>query len=95
MKRNRLETLCTILTISVKGIKKTHILYKANLSHIQLEKFLEVLLSKELLIKEKDGLYYTTGKGQSFIEECEKIQSMLGENNKKSKFLSMSLPNGF
>ena len=85
MRRNRIDTLCDILTISTNGIKKTHILYRANLSYRQLEKFLEVLISKELLMKEFDS-YKTTSKGVAFIEECAKIQSLLGESNKKSKF---------
>jgi len=75
-KRNRLETLNAILTTSAKGVKKTHIMYRANLSHQQLEKFLEFLTSKGLLVKE--GNYYnTTNKGLIFIEEFGKIQSLM------------------
>lgn len=85
MRRSRIDTLCDILTISTNGIKKTHILYRANLSHQQLEKFLEVLISKELLMKKSDS-YQTTSKGLAFIEEFAKIQSLMGESNKKSKF---------
>ena len=48
MRRSRLETLFVILTISIKRIRKTHIMYIANLSHQQLEKFLGVLISKGL-----------------------------------------------
>ena len=88
MKRSRIDTLCTILTISINGIKKTHIMYRANLSHIQLEKFLNVLISKDLLIRTIDGdgsSYKTTSKGLEFIKEFEKIQILLGENNNKIK----------
>ncbi|MDQ1280275.1 MAG: Winged helix-turn-helix, partial [Thermoproteota archaeon] len=48
-KRSRLETVNVILILSVNGIKKTHIMYKANMSHGQLEKYLEMLVSKGLL----------------------------------------------
>jgi len=75
-KRNRLETLNAILTTSAKGVKKTHIMYRANLSHQQLEKFLEFLTSKGLIMKEGD-YYNTTSKGLIFIEEFEKIQSLM------------------
>ena len=75
-KRNRLEALNDILTTSAKGIKKTHIMYRANLSHQQLEKFLDFLTSKGLLTKEGD-YYNTTNKGLVFIEEFEKIQSLM------------------
>lgn len=76
MKRSRLETLNTILCIAVNGIKKTHIMYRANLSHGQLEKFLELLIRKGLLKKESNS-FFTTGKGLQFIEEFKKIQSLI------------------
>ena len=81
MRRNRLETIYTILIISLDGIKKTHIMYKANLSHQQLEKYLETLLSKELLMK-KSNSYATTPLGRAFIKEFKKIQSLMGETSK-------------
>lgn len=81
MNRSRLDILCVILTASINGIKKTHIMYRANLSHLQLEKFLDVLISTELLMKDGD-CYKTTSKGLAFIEEFDKIQSLMGESNK-------------
>jgi predicted transcriptional regulator len=75
-KRNRLEALNAILTTSAEGVKKTHIMYRANLSHQQLEKFLEFLTSKGLIMKEGD-YYNTTSKGLIFIKEFEKIQSLM------------------
>jgi len=67
-----------ILTLCNRDIKKTHIMYKANLSHLQLEKYLRLLIDKELL-SEKNGKYVTTSKGHRFLEEFRKIQSILGE----------------
>ncbi|MDQ1281119.1 MAG: hypothetical protein QG670_2383 [Thermoproteota archaeon] len=81
MNRNCIETLNTILKISNKGVRKTQILYKANLSHAQLKKYLDFLTDKELL-REEQGLvsiyYKTTSKGIEFIEYCDRVQSMLG-----------------
>ncbi len=75
-KRNRLETLEKILTVSMYGVKKTHILYRANLNHQQLEKLLEFLICKGLIIKE--GKYYrTTSKGIVLLEEFHKIRSLM------------------
>lgn len=79
-KRSRLETIHVILTLSVEGIKKTHIMYRANLSHLQLEKYLEVLVSKQFLEK-KNEFYVTTSLGLAFIEKFKEIQSLMGENN--------------
>jgi predicted transcriptional regulator len=87
MNRGRIETLNIILTISTRGIKKTHILYKAGLSYAQLKKYLDVLISKGLLAEEHeaDGARYrTTDKGLKFIEEYKKIQSILDEDNRLS-----------
>ena len=78
-RRSRIETINTILVLSVDGIKKTHIMYKANLSHVQLERYLEAVVSKNLLAQE-DRLYRTTSTGLEFIEKFREVQSILGES---------------
>ena len=77
-KRSRLETIYKILLLSQQGIRKTHIMYQANLSHQQLVKYLEVLLTKQLL-SAKNGLYFTTDQGVAFIQKFHEIQSIMGE----------------
>lgn len=79
-KRSRLETIYVILALSTEGIRKTHIMYRANLSHLQLEKYLEALIDKQLLKKEND-FYVTTSQGIEFIEKFKEIQSLMGEKN--------------
>ena len=86
MRRSRLETLYVILNLSINGVKKTRILYGANLSYSQLEKFLEILTSKELIIKKNDS-YITTNKGRVFIRDFEKVQFLIGENSKNQEIL--------
>jgi predicted transcriptional regulator len=79
-KRGRLEIIREILTISRKPAKKTSILYKCNLSFSQLQKYLEYLISHNLLANSKnDGktFYLITEKGIQFIEEYEKLNSLL------------------
>ena len=83
-KRSRLDTFNTILLLAVNEIKKTHIMYKANMSHQQLEKFLDTLVGKELLMKVNDS-YKTSNKGLAFIEEFKKIQVLMGENDLDSR----------
>jgi predicted transcriptional regulator len=78
-KRSRLETIYTILSLSQQGIRKTHIMYRANLSHQQLIKYLKVLTTKKMLA-EKDGLYLTTDQGTAFIDKFQEIQSIMDEN---------------
>ena len=78
-KRSRLETIYTILTLSQQGIRKTHIMYRANLSHQQLVKYLKVLTTKKLLA-EKDSLYFTTNQGTAFVDKFQEIQNIMDEN---------------
>ena len=78
LRRSRLETINVILTISVHGIKKTHIMYRANLSYRQLEKYVELLVSKQLLAKQGDA-YVTTDKGFAYIKEFRDIQALMSE----------------
>ena len=78
-KRSRLETIYTILTLSQQGIRKTHIMYRANLSHQQLVKYLEVLTTKNLLA-EKEGFFVTTNQGLAFIDKFQEIQNIMDEN---------------
>ncbi|MDQ1280446.1 MAG: hypothetical protein QG670_1709, partial [Thermoproteota archaeon] len=88
MNRSRIETLCAILKVSSKEVRKTKIRYKANLNHHQLEKYLDFLIKKKLLVEDlgQANIYSkTTSKGIEFIKSCERIQSMLGldENDDK------------
>ena len=67
-----------ILELARNGILKTHIMYRANLSYQQLEKFLELLCNHQLLAQEEES-YVTTQRGQVFINSFHEIQAILGE----------------
>jgi predicted transcriptional regulator len=54
-------------------------MYRANLSHQQLVKYLEVLTTKNLLA-EKEGLFVTTNQGLAFIDKFQEIQNIMDEN---------------
>ena len=88
MTRSRLETIQAILTICVEGCKKTHIMYRANLSHPRLEKFLDVLIDLDLLSKNVDS-YVTTSRGREFIEEFKKIQSLMSKKDRIAHTVSI------
>ncbi len=58
-------------------VKVTHVLYKANLSHDRLTKYLQQLEESELITREQDGeraLYSITDKGTRFIAEFRKME---------------------
>ena len=55
-------------------------MYKANLSHYQLLKYLEILMSKKLLTYDSE-VYQTTKKGLLFIEEFKKIEVLMEDTS--------------
>jgi len=72
--RTRMEILASILKVASNGALKTHIMYKANLSHRQLEKYLGFLEETGLLSQAADEdrgsrIYRITGKGIEFLRE--------------------------
>jgi len=72
--RTRVEILASILKVASSGALKTHIMYKANLSHRQLERYLGFLEQRGLLaqgIDEDMGnrIYRITDKGCDFLRE--------------------------
>ena len=72
--RTRMEILESILKVASNGALKTHIMYKANLSHRQLEKYLGFLEETGLLFQAADEdrgsrIYRITGKGIEFLRE--------------------------
>jgi predicted transcriptional regulator len=79
-KRSRLETFYVLLTLCTRTMKKTHVMYQANLSHYQLEKYLKLLITKQLLMKKEDT-YVTTDRGIQFINTFRELQVIMGENN--------------
>ncbi len=57
--------------------KITHILYRSNLSHDRLTKYLQQLEESELITREQDGeraLFSITDKGRKFITEFRKME---------------------
>lgn len=59
---------------------KTHIMYKANLSHRQLEKYLGFLLNSGMLVQvPEDGTmkFQATEKGLGYLKDFERIANYL------------------
>jgi len=80
-KRSRMDIIQDILeTIQTKGgrIKPTRLMYKANLSYIQMNGYLDELMKQDLVNKIKEekkdtNLIVITTKGYSF---CNKLREM-------------------
>jgi predicted transcriptional regulator len=80
--RTRVEILASILQVASKGALKTHIMYQANLSHRQLEKYLVFLEERDLLAQGIDEdlgnrIYRITEKGFDFLQEYSHLSGYL------------------
>jgi predicted transcriptional regulator len=70
--RNKLQIVAEILEIVRDGARKTHIMYKCNLSYKLLKQYLKDVLRAELVYEDKDGNRYTiTRKGEVFLSKFE------------------------
>ena len=71
-----------ILALATAGIKKTHIMYRANLSYEQVHLYLGELIEKALVVQNvsQDGVVYrTTEKGREFLLYYQRIAEFLQE----------------
>jgi len=82
--RTRVEILGSILNVAGSGTLKTHIMYKANLSHRQLEKYLTFLEDKGLLMRFADeetgtNMFKVTEKGIEFLKDYAHLSEYFGQ----------------
>jgi predicted transcriptional regulator len=79
--RSRPEIVASILDIASRGALKTHIMYKANLSHRQLELYLRFLLDSELIQEVRNGSdrtkFAVTDKGLDFLREFSHVSGYM------------------
>ena len=79
-KRSDIDIMANILSEANKGTKKTHIMYKCNLSHKQLQVYLQLLLDmKFLTTPENPKLSYfrTTSQGFKFLEAYQTLKGLM------------------
>jgi predicted transcriptional regulator len=79
--RGRLDIVRDVLSIAFVKVRKTRIMYQANLSYLQLEKYLKVLLDGGLVECDGESYYSITQKGREFVrayadylETCSRIR---------------------
>jgi predicted transcriptional regulator len=80
-RRGEVQILTNILTLSLKGVKATHLMYKANLSYSTLRKYLSAALKNGLIRKvcNNDGstVYFITEKGKLVLEKLRDVECVL------------------
>jgi predicted transcriptional regulator len=83
--RSRIDIIASILRAAEGGARKTHIMYRCNLSFRQLHIYLNLLEERGLLesVRTRSGekndssTYKTTRKGRSFIQAYRNIRAIL------------------
>ena len=70
--RNSLDIVRDILSIASVKARKTRIMYQANLSYMQVQKYLRALLEKDLLNHDDNSFYLITMKGLQFLKLYDK-----------------------
>lgn len=70
-----MEVIASMLEVCLEGTKKTHIMYRANISNDPLNSYLELLIDSGML--EKNELYRTTVKGRIYLEHFRGIVILL------------------
>jgi predicted transcriptional regulator len=90
--RSRFDIIATILSAANEGgAKKTHIMYKCNLSFKQLHSYLQFLIEMGLLrhvienieADENSVLFETTKKGEAFIKAYRNLKALLTSDLKE------------
>jgi len=81
-RRSRLQIIADILTETLKGAKKTRIVYRANLNFLRFHRYFSELLEKALIVKENypNGVavyYRTTEKGNDLLKVLKKAQELV------------------
>ena len=93
--RGKIQIMGDVLALGTSGIRKTHIMYKANLSYEQVHLYLGELIGKRLIQQDvsPDGVVYrTTEKGREFLLHYTRVVELLEEARQESEVVELSSP---
>jgi predicted transcriptional regulator len=93
--RGKIQIMGDVLALATSGIKKTHIMYRANLSYEQVYLYLEELISKRLISQDlsADGVVYrTTERGREFLLYYTHLVEFLEEEKEEEPRVELSPP---
>ena len=84
-RRSDLEIIADMLKVGENGAGKTEIMYSANMSYSQIQKYLGYLMAQGLIDKMKMGnpsvTYQVTDSGLKLLQLVSSIKEMLGLND--------------
>src|SRR5215210_8412026 len=85
--RGKIQIMGDVLALGTSGIKKTHVMYRANLSYEQVQLYLGELIAKRLNaqdVSSPDGVVYrTTEKGREFLLYYTRLVEFLEEEKEE------------
>jgi predicted transcriptional regulator len=82
-----MEIVYSILSVCLNGALKTHVMFRCNLNSKQLHFYIESLLAKGLLEKDREPPsakveYRTTNKGRRYLETYGALLQVLSEDRR-------------
>jgi predicted transcriptional regulator len=94
--RGKIQIMGDVLALATSGIKKTHLIYGANLSYEQVHLYLGELIGKRLIaqdVSSSDGVIYrTTEKGREFLLHYTRLVEFLEEGEKQEPEAELNSP---
>lgn len=95
--RNRMEIVAKLLDIAKTATLKTHLMYKANLSYVMVNEYLDYLVDAGLIVEKPDRetnakLFETTEKGMKYLEIYASLQNLAGMEIRKNSKNSQHVP---
>ena len=87
--RGKIQIMGDVLALGTSGIKKTHIMYKANLSYEQVHLYLGELIAKRLIAQDASSrssegvVYRTTEKGREFLQYYTRLTECLEDEGEE------------
>ncbi|MDH5364116.1 MAG: winged helix-turn-helix domain-containing protein [Dehalococcoidia bacterium] len=81
-RRSNIQIIANMLRVGENGAGKTEIMYSANMSYAQIQKYLAFMMSQDLINKVEVGnpsiKYQVTDKGLKLLKSINDIMEMLG-----------------
>ena len=84
--RGYMEIIYSILESSMQGVLKTHIMFKCNLNSRQLQLYVQFLVDKGLLVRERvppspKVEYKTSERGRKYMQAYETLLELVGTSH--------------
>ena len=99
--RHRLDIVRDLLSVALVKVRKTRIMYQGNLSYVQLERYLKVLLDGGLLKCDHDSCYVITKRGREFlrvydrhVQRCSRVKEEVEGTVRERQLLEATFFNG-